>query len=144
MLLLLRCDEILDDIDDEIRREAVKALKATYATREEAQEKIRQAVQGFYSASYPDLAKTRAQAIDAAVISAQGIYNSNVWPSMKITWGAYPSLLGHTVATGCFRCHNDEHKTADGRKISQDCALCHSVLAQDEVDPKILKDLRQP
>ena len=127
-----------------IRREAVKALKATYATREEAQEKIRQAVQGFYSASYPDLAKTRAQAIDAAVISAQGIYNSNVWPSMKITWGAYPSLLGHTVATGCFRCHNDEHKTADGRKISQDCALCHSVLAQDEVDPKILKDLRQP
>ena len=63
---------------------------------------------------------------------------------MKIAWGAYPSFLGHTVATGCFRCHDDEHKTADGRKISQDCALCHSVLAQDEADPKILKDLRQP
>lgn len=126
-----------------IRREAVKALEATYATREEASEKIRQAVQGFYSASYPDLAKTKAQSIAAAVKSAQGIYNSNVWPSMRIAWGAYPSFLGHTVATGCFRCHDDEHKTADGRVISQDCALCHSVLAEDEADPKILKDMIQ-
>ncbi len=127
-----------------IHREAVKALKATYATREEAQEKIRLAVHGFYTASYPDLAKAKSQAIDAAVASVQGIYNSNVWPSMKIAWGAYPSFLGHTVATGCFRCHDDEHKTADGRKISQDCALCHSLLAQDEADPKILKDLANP
>lgn len=127
-----------------IRREAVKALKATYATREEAQAKIRLAVQGFYSTSYPDVAKAKAQGIDAAVKSVQDMYNSNVWPSMKITWGAYPSFLGHTAATGCFRCHDDEHKTKDGRTIPQDCALCHSVLAQDEADPKILKDLSQP
>ena len=126
-----------------IRREAVKALKTTYATREEAREKIRQAVQGFYSASYPDLAKTKALSIDAAVKSVQGIYNSNVWPSMKIAWGAYPSNLGHTAATGCFRCHDDEHKTVDGRTIPQDCALCHSLLAEDEADPKILKELIQ-
>ena len=127
-----------------IRREAVKALRATYSTREEAQEKIHQSLQGFYSASYADLVKTKAQALSAAVMGVQGIYNSNVWPSMNIAWGAYPSYLGHTVATGCFRCHDDEHKTADGRKISQDCTLCHSVLAQDEADPKILKDLQQP
>ena len=127
-----------------IRREAVKALKATYATREEAQGKIRLAVQGFYSTSYPDVAKAKTQGIDAAVKSVQDMYNSNVWPSMKITWGAYPSFLGHTAATGCFRCHDDEHKTKDGRTIPQDCALCHSVLAQDEADPKILKDLSQP
>jgi NapC/NirT cytochrome c family, N-terminal region len=126
-----------------IRREAVKALKTAYATREEAKVKIRQALQGFYSASYPDLAKTKAQPIGAAVTSVQGLYNSNVWPSMNITWGAYPSFIGHTAATGCFRCHDDEHKTADGRTIPQDCALCHSVLAEDEADPKILKDLIQ-
>lgn len=127
-----------------IRREAVKSLKVTYANREEAQGRIRQAIQSFYSASYPDLAKAKAQAIDAAVKSTQEMYNSNIWPSMKITWGAYPSFLGHTAATGCFRCHDDAHKTADGRTIPQDCALCHSLLAQDEADPKILKDLNQP
>ena len=127
-----------------IRREAVKSLKVPYATQEEAQGKIRQAIQGFYSASYPDLAKAKAQAIDAAVKSTQKMYTSNVWPSMKISWGAYPSFLGHTAATGCFRCHDDAHKAADGRTIPQDCALCHSLLAQDEADPKILKDLTQP
>ncbi len=127
-----------------VRREAVKALKASYATREEAAGKISQAIQAFYSASYPDLAKSKSLAIGTAVKCAQGIYDSNVWPSMKIAWGAYPTYLGHTAATGCFRCHDDEHKTADGRKISQDCSLRHSVLAQDEADPKILKDLTQP
>jgi hypothetical protein len=126
-----------------IRREAAKALKAPYATREEATVKIRQAVQGFYVASYPDLSKTKAQSIDAAVKSMQGIYNSNVWPSMKITWGAYPSFIGHTATNGCFRCHDDEHKTSDGRTIPQDCALCHSLLAEDEADPKILKEMVQ-
>jgi hypothetical protein len=126
-----------------IRREAVKALKANYASRELAQAKMRQAVQGFYLASYPELARTKAQSIDAAVRSVQAIYNANVWPSMKITWGAYPSFIGHTAATGCFRCHDDEHTTADGRTISGDCDLCHSVLAEDEADPKILKDLSQ-
>jgi hypothetical protein len=63
---------------------------------------------------------------------------------MKIGWGAYPSFLGHTVADGCFRCHDDEHSTKDGRKITQDCALCHTVLAQDEIEPKILTDLVNP
>jgi nitrate/TMAO reductase-like tetraheme cytochrome c subunit len=126
-----------------IRREAVKALKAPYATREEAQGKIRQALQGFYLASYPEIARTKAQSIDAAVRSAQSIYLANVWPSMRITWGAYPSFIGHTATNGCFRCHDDEHKTADGRTISGDCALCHSVLAEDEADPKILRDMIQ-
>lgn len=126
-----------------IRREAVKALKTNYASREVAQVTMRQAVQGFYLASYPELARTKAQSIDAAVKTIQGIYNANVWPSMKITWGAYPSFLGHTAATGCFRCHDDEHTTADGRTISGDCALCHSVLAEEEADPKILRDMIQ-
>ena len=126
-----------------IHREAVKALKTNYASREEAGIKMRQAIQGFYLASYPDIARTKAQSIDAAVKSVQTIYNSNVWPSMKITWGAYPSFIGHTAANGCFRCHDDEHTTTDGRTIPGDCALCHAVLAEEEVDPKILRDLVQ-
>ena len=140
-------DAILDGRIDRtlpfIRREAVKALKMNYASREVAQVKMREAVQGFYLASYPELARTKAQSIDAAVKNVQAIYNANVWPSMRITWGAYPSFIGHTAATGCFRCHDDEHTTADGRTISGDCALCHSVLAEEEADPKILRDMIQ-
>jgi hypothetical protein len=28
---------------------------------------------------------------------------------------------------GCFRCHDDEHKSADGGVISQSCELCHTA-----------------
>jgi hypothetical protein len=42
---------------------------------------------------------------------------------------------------GCFRCHDEQHTTADGKTISQDCSTCHSLLAQEEKDPEILKKL---
>jgi hypothetical protein len=42
---------------------------------------------------------------------------------------------------GCFRCHDEQHKAADGSAISQDCSKCHSILAQDEKNPEILKSL---
>ena len=34
-----------------------------------------------------------------------------------------------------------DHVTADGKAIPNDCDLCHNVLAQDEKDPAILKQL---
>ena len=61
---------------------------------------------------------------------------------MKITWGTYPSLLGHDQTAGCFRCHDEEHATADGKVITQDCSLCHNLLADREADPAILKQLQ--
>jgi len=33
---------------------------------------------------------------------------------------------------GCFRCHDDEHKTRDLKKVikANDCNACHTILAQ--------------
>ena len=61
-----------------------------------------------------------------AIGVTQAIYRSNVFPSMKVGWGNAPNQIGHTVSTGCFRCHDENHKTTDGVAISQDCELCHS------------------
>jgi hypothetical protein len=58
-----------------------------------------------------------------------------------VTWGTHPNHIGHEDFAGCFRCHDDEHKSRDGRVISQDCNACHSILAMDESDPKVLADL---
>ena len=69
------------------------------------------------------------------------IYNRNVFPEMKVTWGIYPNNIGHTDFPGCFRCHDDSHASADGRKVTQDCGACHSLLAMEEAAPKILTDL---
>ena len=64
---------------------------------------------------------------------------------MNIKWGTYVNHIGHTpdmsTEVGCFRCHDEEHKAADGKAISQDCATCHSLLAQEEKDPEILKTI---
>jgi len=69
------------------------------------------------------------------------IYLRNVFPNMKITWGTYPNNIGHEDFLGCFRCHDGSHKSADGKLISDDCEACHTVLAQEESDPKVLADL---
>ncbi len=83
----------------------------------------------------------RRKALDAAAAELGDIWARNVWPGMKIGWGTYPSMLGHEEAPGCFRCHDGEHATADGRALSNDCQLCHELLAQDEKEPPILKQL---
>jgi hypothetical protein len=61
---------------------------------------------------------------------------------MNVQWGTYPNHLGHVTSDGCFRCHDDKHKTSEGKVIPGDCDLCHSVLAMDEENPKVLETLR--
>ena len=46
---------------------------------------------------------------------------------MKVTWGSYRNELGHIDSPGCFRCHDEEKATPDGRTISQDCESCHRM-----------------
>jgi hypothetical protein len=71
----------------------------------------------------------------------QAVYLRNVFPAMNVGWGTYPNNLGHTDFPGCFRCHDGSHATADGRSIPNDCDTCHSMLAMEEANPKILTDL---
>jgi hypothetical protein len=57
----------------------------------------------------------------------QALYQRNVFPSMNVGWGSYPNNIGHTAFPGCFRCHDDNHKSKSGKVISQDCGLCHTM-----------------
>ena len=57
----------------------------------------------------------------------QRLYGRSVFPSMKVTWGAYANNLGHNDFPGCFRCHDDSHKSKDGTTIRQDCEMCHKL-----------------
>jgi ribosomal protein S27E len=51
---------------------------------------------------------------------------------MKVNWKVHPSNLGHLYSAGCFRCHDNQHVSADGKILSKDCNLCHNVLEQRE------------
>ena len=109
-----------------VRREAVAALKQEYPDRETAEREIATKLTAFYRSLPGDLARTRAAEVERAVRATQLMFSRNVFPKMKVTWGTYPNNIGHMDTPGCFRCHDEEHKTKDGRAIGQDCALCHT------------------
>ncbi len=106
-----------------VRREAVAAVTAEYGSREAAMAGIEKHLKEFY-ASQPSAA---APAVTRAITGAQTLWSENVFPAMNVKWGTYPSNIGHIDAPGCFRCHDDEHKTAGGAVIKQDCELCHTA-----------------
>ena len=108
---------------------------------DEGKAQIAQALDSFYQSKYPDLHKNKKALVDSSIKTVQEIYLRNIFPEMKITWGTHPNHIGHEESAGCFRCHDGSHNSADGRTIAADCTTCHTILAQDERDPKILKDL---
>ena len=122
-----------------LHREGLKALQGTYASQEEGRSKIAEALQAFYTKEHPTIDRTR---IDAAAHELGNIYCTDVYPSMNIRWGTYPTHLGHTSSPGCFRCHDGEHVSEKGATIAQDCDTCHTVLAMEEPNPEVLKTLQ--
>jgi hypothetical protein len=108
-----------------IRREAVRAVRAEYPSQEIAIRQIDRTIRDVMNARQPpafDEADLR-QAIGVT----QAIYRANVFPSMKVSWGTYPNQLGHITSNGCFRCHDESHKTTAGMAIGQDCETCHAI-----------------
>jgi hypothetical protein len=83
----------------------------------------------------------RSNDVQLAGQTLAGIYQGNVFPDMKVTWGTYSNNLGHMDAPGCFRCHDDSHDTSDKKTITQDCGACHELLAVEEKSPAVLKTL---
>jgi len=124
-----------------VKKTGLELLKKDYANRDAASVQIPAAVTEFYKAKYPEVFQQKRGQVDAAGQTIKAIYLRNVFPEMKITWGTHPNHIGHEESTGCFRCHDGAHKSADGKIIEADCSTCHTILAQDEKDPKILKDL---
>jgi formate-dependent nitrite reductase cytochrome c552 subunit len=120
---------------------SVELLRTEYPHRSAALERIPAAFTEFYKSRYPAVYRSHRSPIEAAAQRVQAIYRRNVFPHMKIGWGTYPNNIGHEDFLGCFRCHDGSHTSKDGRTISQDCSTCHTILAMEETNPKILSDL---
>ncbi len=124
-----------------IKKEGIALLRTEYPDRETAGRQIAAGLATFYEREHPETYRASRPKVDAAAEQLKAIYLANVFPAMKVGWGTYPNNLGHTDTPGCFRCHDDNHKRADGIAITQDCSTCHAIVAQDETNPKILTDL---
>lgn len=125
-----------------IKQQAMAVVTdAVYATGEEARSAIANALTDFYKNDYADIYENDRPRIAKAIAGVQAAYQENVFPEMNVQWDTYSSHLGHANEMGCFRCHNEEHEAESGEVISMDCDTCHTILAEDEEDPEILKTL---
>jgi nitrate/TMAO reductase-like tetraheme cytochrome c subunit len=115
-----------------MKQEAVTVLTATYATTPAALQGIAKGIDDFYESKYPDIAKTKQLEIRNAVAEVQQIFQRTTFPEMKLNWQTHPNNLGHYYYNGCFRCHDGQHVSADGRTISRDCNQCHTLMSETE------------
>ncbi len=115
-----------------LKQQAVTALTANYETTDAAMQGIAKSIGSFYESKYPDLAKSKELEIRNAIDELQRIYRNTTFPEMKLNWQTHPNNIGHFYFNGCFRCHDGQHVSADGKVISKDCQSCHSVLSQTE------------
>ncbi|OGX30921.1 MAG: hypothetical protein A2787_01130 [Omnitrophica WOR_2 bacterium RIFCSPHIGHO2_01_FULL_48_9] len=113
-----------------IRREAVKVLAAEYSSGEAAAAAIKEKIEKFYQKKYPDVWSGQREAIAQAVRATVQIYQTNMFPQMKASWKSYPDNIGHLMFPGCFRCHDDKHKSAEGKVLTKDCNTCHTIIEQ--------------
>jgi len=114
-----------------IRSRSVELLKTTYATQKEAYAAIDNLASQYQSD--PGAAYS-ADEIQQAMDELKRIYDSTVFPYMKLDWQTNPNNANHNPTAGCFRCHDGNHVLADsvgspsGEKvISVECNLCHTV-----------------
>ena len=130
-----------------VHKEGLMLLKATYASTDEAKQKIPAALNTYYQKNYPEVMATKGALVNAAAAGLVDIYTHNVFPEMKVTWGTHPSNIGHNGTghndyPGCFRCHDGDHTNkASAKSIPADCDTCHNLLAVDDPSPKILSDM---
>lgn len=107
-----------------VRTNAVYALTRDYRSETEAMEGIATHLAAVYT---NDTAR-----IKPLIDAVQQIYRDNFFPEMKASWKFYPDNIGHKDWPGCFRCHDGQHLTSDGKRSIQasDCNTCHTILAQ--------------
>jgi hypothetical protein len=123
------------------KQQALAALKKPYPDADTAQRQIEETLRQFYEMKYPQVYAQARGRIEHAITATQDLYQHNVFPEMKVTWGTYLNNLGHMDSPGCFRCHDGSHTAAGGKTIPNDCDTCHQIKAMEEKDPAILSDL---
>jgi nitrate/TMAO reductase-like tetraheme cytochrome c subunit len=115
-----------------IKQQAVAALTGKYDTTETAVQAIAHDIEGFYESKYPEAAKDKQLEIRNAIAEVQQVFRRTTFPEMKVDWQTHPNNLGHFYFNGCFRCHDGQHVSPEGKVISKDCNICHTLMGQEE------------
>lgn len=118
-----------------LKKQAVEALSKPYDTTSQAVTAIGSSLTEFYRKNYPDIYTQKRQSVDAAIAEVQRIFQTYFFPEMKTDWQAHPNNIGHLYFAGCFRCHDGDHVSKDGKVITNDCNVCHTMI-YDSANPQ--------
>lgn len=113
-----------------IKLKAVEVLARDYGTTEEAIASIRTDIASYYRLTYPEVYAVKRISVEQAVEEVAKIYQTYFFPEMKTNWSSHIDNIGHFNAQGCFRCHDGQHVSREGKVIRNDCAICHTTLDQ--------------
>jgi hypothetical protein len=111
----------------EIKWIAMQAVTAGYDDNQAAVEGIRQALTERYLENGSD---ADPATVEQAINTAIDAYERTYYPERDLDWRTYPDHIGHRIFPGCFRCHDDQHRSDDGQVIAMDCSQCHDFIFQ--------------
>ena len=126
-----------------IKKTAMDILRDTFSDKDTALLKIKNFILDYYRTQQSAYLAAHGGEIEKSIISIQKAFSQNTFPSMKVTYDVYPEHIGHLESEGCFRCHNDAFVSNDGSKITRDCNLCHTILAQGDPEKMQYTGIRQ-
>lgn len=118
----------------EIKSLSMEICDEKFTSTDSAMNYIENTINEFYKENYPDIVDTNSALITQAITGLQKEYKKNLFPEMAVRWDAYPNNIGHLEFKGCFRCHSDTHESNEGKIISKDCNLCHTISAQGPIN----------
>jgi nitrate/TMAO reductase-like tetraheme cytochrome c subunit len=110
-----------------IKQQAVTALTTEYKSDDEAAQGIAKSLTDFYSSKGVDKG-----ALDSTIKEVRRIYSTSIFPYMRVDWRTHPDNIGHFYYPGCFRCHDGNHVSNEGKVIRKDCNICHTIVGQQE------------
>lgn len=120
----------IDPSIPKVKEKAMAILSVKYTTEAEAVARIPVEFRNYYRSKQREFYARNVELIDRAANNLVEIFKKNFFPEMKARWDEYPVNIGHMIAPGCFRCHDGEHKSVDGKVISRDCKICHVIIEQ--------------
>ncbi|MCK7531523.1 MAG: hypothetical protein MZV63_11055 [Marinilabiliales bacterium] len=98
------------------KKAAMGVLYNQFTDRDTAMMIIEESISGFYKTGYSEYYNKHSEDINKSIASVKKAFSQNNFPRMKVTYDRYPEHIGHLETDGCFRCHNDQFMSADGKK----------------------------
>jgi hypothetical protein len=127
---------LIDETIPWVKQVTVEAINLHAEDDSSGKEAVSRDVVAHYEKELPDLFVKRKGDIEQAARVASDVWKRSAYPEMNLNWKTYPSNIGHRYWPGCFRCHDGNHVSDDGKVLDNSCdGLCHTAPARGAIEP---------